>query len=57
VTDFTLIRQRKTLSAFGGAKCRSWPEASILNGTQPANLPVLQSTKFEFILNLKTARA
>ncbi len=50
------------LMSYGPNQVEMWPRSAvyvdkILNGANPAELPVEQPTRFDLVLNMKTAKA
>ena len=62
IYPFAFHAKEGGLVAYGIDQLDQWRSAAtyvdrILRGTKPANLPVQQPTKYELVINLKTARA
>ena len=62
VYDVRVFPEAGGLVSYGADVVETWLQAGqfagkILNGESVAELPVLQPTKFELVINLKTAKA
>jgi putative tryptophan/tyrosine transport system substrate-binding protein len=62
ISNFRHFAQEGGLMSYGVPVAAQWRSAAtyvdkILNGAKPADLPVEQPTRFDFVINLKTAQA
>ena len=61
-SEFSIMARAGSLMSYGPSLLDQWGRATyyvdkILKGAKPADLPVQQPTRFEFLINLRSARA